>query len=115
MVEADAKASAGEGDVALNEDEPHKIKNESLQYVFAPKRDHFPAKAYADDGNPEMYTKENIKRREQLSEDPTVRQAIENFIAANFELNKSNKSISKDEYMKVFINIGMILRRDLIE
>ena len=37
----------------------NKIKSESLQYVFKPERDKFPNKLYHEDGNPDMYTKEN--------------------------------------------------------
>ncbi len=44
-------------------DNQNKISNKDLAYVFLQNRDHFPAKPYYEDGNPEMYVKENIEKR----------------------------------------------------
>lgn len=35
---------------------PNKIENEAVAYIFKQSRDVFPNKAYYEDGNPEMYT-----------------------------------------------------------
>lgn len=39
------------------------VKNSEIQYLFSPDRDSFPNKPYFEDGNPDMYTKENIAKR----------------------------------------------------
>ena len=92
-----------------NEENPNPIKSKDLQYVFQPGRDHFPAKPYYDDGNPSMYTQENIKAREALRTHPNVKAGIENFMK-NFRKEGSKGMISKDEYCRVFIKVGQILR-----
>ena len=92
-----------------NEENPNPIKSKDLQYVFQPGRDHFPAKPYFDDGNPSMYTQENIKAREALRTHPNVKAGIENFMK-NFRKEGQKGMISKDEYCRVFIKVGQILR-----
>ena len=76
--------------------------NPNLQYVFNPERDKFPAKFYLEDGNPEMYTRENILKREDLAENLLIDQAIETFIRDHFSLKSSSNNCTKDEYLKVF-------------
>ena len=44
-------------------DNQNKITNKDLAYVFLQNRDNFPAKPYYEDGNPEMYSKENMEKR----------------------------------------------------
>ena len=46
----------------------NKIKTAGMQFVFNRNRDNFPNNPcpYADDGNPEMYSEENIKKRNEL-------------------------------------------------
>ena len=94
------------------ENQGPKITNPNLQYVFNPKRDAFPAKFYFDDGNPEMYTKENIEKREVLQERPDIDNAITKFIETHFTGMKSDKC-SKEDYLKIFSQCAEILRRDL--
>lgn len=36
--------------------------NQEIAFIFDPNRDIFPNKPYFDDGNPEFYSEENIKR-----------------------------------------------------
>ena len=76
---------------------PNPIKSKELQYVFQPGRDHFPAKPYYDDGNPSMYTEENMKAREALRTHPNVKAGIDNFLK-NFLL--ANRKTSKKENME---------------
>ena len=93
------------------EENPNKIDNVDLAYVFKSNRDHFPAKPYYDDGNPEMYTKENREKRAGLRTNVVVKTAIENFMREQFDRSGGkNPVINKDEYFKVFVKIGMILR-----
>jgi hypothetical protein len=77
--------------------------------VFLPNRDNFPSRPYNEDGNPEMYTTENIEKREALRTNETVGEAIRLFIKTTFKLNAQG-NYTKDEYMRVFINVGTILR-----
>ena len=89
-------------------DNQNKISNKDLAYVFLQNRDNFPAKPYYEDGNPEMYTKDNIEKRRQLMNNETVIDAINDFMT---EFKKNAQGfVSKDEYFRVFINVGMILR-----
>ena len=93
-------------------DNPNKIDNPDLAYIFKANRDHFPAKPYYDDGNPEMYTVENRKKRDALKQNPIVMEAIQAFKKENFvpSGSKNNQVYSKEEYFKVFVKVGMILR-----
>ena len=59
-----------------NNDDPKPIRNDKLRYVFQPGRDHFPAKPYYEDGDPSMYTEENMEARDELKDNPRVREAI---------------------------------------
>ena len=44
--------------------EANKIKSEGLKFVFNANRDNFPNPCpYVDDGNPDMYSKENMEKR----------------------------------------------------
>ena len=60
----------------------NKIKSEGLKFVFNQNRDNFPNNPcpYADDGDPSMYTKENIAKRNELRNNMTVKGAIEDFM-----------------------------------
>merc|ERR1712070_1170457 len=77
----------------------HKIKSQGLAFVFNAARDAFPKNPvpYYDDGDPDMYTTENIAKRKTLKTNEVVCDAIKD-------------SISKDNYSKMFMRIGMILR-----
>ena len=98
------KGLEGGGDA----DNQNKISNKDLAYVFLQNRDNFPAKPYYEDGNPDMYTKENIEKRRQLMTNETVQDAINDFMTV-FKKNAQG-NVSKDEYFRVFLNVGMILR-----
>ena len=89
-------------------DNANKISNKDLAYVFVSSRDNFPAKPYYEDGNPDMYLKENIEKRKSLMTNETVVEAIQDFMK-EFRAGPGG-NISKDEYFRVFINVGMILR-----
>ena len=88
------------------------ITSEELKYVFKSGRDYFPAKPYADDGNTDLYSNEALMQREALRSNPGVRGAITKFVSTNFAMSGggSNKHITKEEYMKVFVQVGTILR-----
>ena len=67
------------GGGAAGEENANKIDNVDLAYVFKSNRDHFPAKPYYDDGNPDMYTTENREKRGSLKTNVIVKSAIDNF------------------------------------
>lgn len=90
------------------EEDRNKILSKDLAYVFLQNRDNFPAKAYYEDGNPEMYSKENMEKRNNLRNNDVVVEAIKDFMG-EFKRNGLGH-VTKDEYFKVFINVGMILR-----
>ena len=54
-----------------------------------------------------MYTKENIQKRKDLYRNETVEKAIEDFMK---EFKMGPQGVSRDEYFRVFINVGMLLR-----
>ena len=56
------------------------IKNAEIQYLFSHERDSFPNKPYHEDGNPDMYNKENIDKRRILYYNDTVIEAINDFM-----------------------------------
>ena len=66
-------------------EEKKETDNKDLEYVFKADRDNWPPrpleklppKPYPDDGNPNMYTPENIEKREKLREHPNVKAGIE--------------------------------------
>ena len=76
MVDADPLDANAPG---ADQDNPNKIDNPDLAYVFKNTRDHFPAKPYPDDGNPEMYTTENRQKRHALKTNPVVVPIIQTF------------------------------------
>jgi len=53
-----------------------KVKNQDLNWVFAADRDER-GKPYYQDGNPLLYTDENLKKRADLRKDPMVVEAIQ--------------------------------------
>ena len=65
---------------AVEPDNQNKISNKDLAYVFHQNRDNFPAKPNYEDGNPEMYVKENIEKRRLLMQNETVVDAINDFV-----------------------------------
>ena len=71
-----------DGDGMGGQDDQNKIKSEGLRFVFLGNRDNFPNNpcTYYEDGNPEMYTTENMNKRKELSSSIIVRDAIEEFI-----------------------------------
>jgi hypothetical protein len=93
---------------ADQQDNQNKISNKDLAYVFLQNRDAFPSKPYYEDGNPEMYTKENMEKRNTLRDNEVVQDAIKDFMS-EFKGAAQGK-VTKDEYFRVFISVGMILR-----
>ena len=93
---------------AADEGDKNHIPTE-LSFLMLPNRDNFPNKPYYDDGNPEMYTDENIKKRNDLRDNDTVKDAITEFMRDKFHTTGQG-AVSKDEYFRVFVKIGMILR-----
>ena len=80
MVEAVPSAPGG------GNDDPKPIRNTKLAYVFQPGRDHFPAKPYYEDGDPSMYTEQNMDARDELRDNPRVREQIHEFVTKQFIL-----------------------------
>ena len=94
-----------------DESDPKPVRNPRLAYVFQPGRDHFPAKPYYEDGDPTMYSETNMQAREELHDNPNVRFAIQDFIQKQFTgLTGAAKLCSKEEYCRVFMKVGQILR-----
>ena len=99
-------------------EEKKETNNKDLEFVFKNDRDswpprplmHIPPKPYPDDGNPEMYTEENIERREQLRNHPNVKSGIEQFLRRFTRTGKDKKNCPKEEYVRVFVRVGQILR-----
>jgi len=62
--------------------EENAIQSEGLRFVFTAQRDQFPNNPcpYYDDGNPDMYSEENMKKRNDLKKDPIVKEAIDEFM-----------------------------------
>ena len=81
-----------------------------MQYVFNPGRDHFPAKPYHEDGDPDMYTTDNMNERDMLHDNPQVQTAIRDFIDKNFSLGGAAKLCSKEKYVEILMRVGTILR-----
>ena len=97
------------GDDALGDAAADKqVKNSEIQYLFSHERDQFPNKAYHEDGNPDMYSKENIEKRRSLLRNDTVVEAINDYMK-EFKMY-SHGQVSRDEYLRVFINVGSLLR-----
>ena len=55
-----------------------------------------------------MYSDDNMKKRNDLKKDPIVKEAIDDFMT-EFSLN-NQRQCTKEEYFKVFMKVGMILR-----
>ena len=93
----------------------HAIESEGLKFVFHAQRDVFPNNPcpYNDDGNPDMYTTEAMEKREELKKNPIVREAINDFIQQQFPGRNAQGHCQKEEYIKVFMNIGAILRPNI--
>ena len=91
-------------------DDTNKIKSKGLQFVFSGQRDNFPHNPcpYNDEGNPDMYSKENKQKREDLRSHPVVSDGIKDFMT-EFQTNHKGEC-SKEEYFKIFMKIGTILR-----
>ena len=97
----------------VDSEDPNKILNKDLAFVFLQNRDAFPSKPYYEDGNPEMYTRENMDKRNSLRENDTVIDAINEFMG-EFRGAASGK-VMKDEYFAVYKKIGLILRPGIEE
>ncbi len=95
-------------DDPMGGDDKGQVKNPEIQYLFSHERDQFPNKAYHEDGNPEMYSVENIEKRRALMNNDVVVEAINSFMS-EFKMN-SQGQVSRDEYFRVFINVGSLLR-----
>ena len=94
-------------------EEKKETNNPDLEYVFKADRDTWPPrpfekvppKPYPDDGNPNMYTPENIEKRAALRTHPNVRAGIDTFMK-RFTRNNTTKICTKDEYVRVFVRVG---------
>eukprot|EP00826_Nyctotherus_ovalis_P020172 TRINITY_DN1630_c0_g3_i2.p1 TRINITY_DN1630_c0_g3~~TRINITY_DN1630_c0_g3_i2.p1 ORF type:complete len:179 (+),score=74.36 TRINITY_DN1630_c0_g3_i2:142-678(+) len=85
-----------------------KHKNQDLNWVFSTDRDEH-GKPYYQDGNPLLYSDENLKKRTDLKKDQAVVEAIQDFMNVFFKKNREG-NYTKEEYQKVFLKIGMVLR-----
>lgn len=68
-----AKPGPGLGGLGIGEDgDKNMICNPEIAFLFDPNRDQFPAKPYNEDGNPDFYSEDNMKKRGELEKDPVV-------------------------------------------
>ena len=65
----------------MKEAKEGKLKSQDLNWVFAADRDEH-GKPYYQDGNPLLYTDDNLKKRADLRKDPTVVEAIQEVTAS---------------------------------
>jgi len=79
-----------------------------MQLLFHPERDEINQIPYHIDGDPEMYSNENILKRLNLKQDKIVIESINDFL--NFFKKNKEGIITKDEYFKVFRKVFQILR-----
>ena len=70
----DLAEMGGAGDMDPEKKGQHMSRD--LAFIFNVMRDNFPAKPYAEDGNPDFYTEDNLKARAELKESPVVIEAI---------------------------------------
>ena len=70
----DLQEMGGPGD--MDPEKKGQYMSKDLAFIFNSMRDNFPAKPYAEDGNPEFYTEENLKLRQELKESQVVIEAI---------------------------------------
>ena len=94
-------------------DDGNKIQYEGNRFVFSKDRDTFPMYPcfYVDDGNPDMYTEENMKKRKSLKDNDIVRGAIKDLML-DFQLDRT-KNCSKEEFVRVMMIIGTALRPNI--
>ncbi|KRX07127.1 hypothetical protein PPERSA_09341 [Pseudocohnilembus persalinus] len=102
----------------LNEDDEFlkqkidKVRS-TLEFIFQQNQEINPSKTYFDDGDPRMYTKENIEKRQKLKEDLDIQDALNSFMLL-YKFDKYGE-IDKREYMKVQVGLAKLLRPDLIK
>ena len=60
-----------------------------------------------------MYTAESMEAREALKKSPIVKEAIMDFIQNQFTGRNAKGHCQKEEYIKVFMNVGAILRPNI--
>ena len=87
------------------------VQPETLKFLFNSNRDQIPSKPYFEDANSEFYSKESRKARRNLSKKLEVKDCINQFIEANFQLSGPSRErvVSKDEYIITFTKICDIL------
>ena len=67
-------------------------------------------------GDASMYTAENMEARKNLKQSGRLAQYITDFMGRNFKLKGTDpKRCTKDEYCKVFMKVGLILRPGIRE
>ena len=67
-------------------------------------------------GDASMYTMENMEARKKLKQSGRLAQYITDFMGRNFKLKGMDpKRCTKDEYCKVFMKVGLILRPGIRE
>ena len=58
-----------------------------------------------------MYSENNMQKRDDLKDSPSVRGAIVDFVSNHFTLQgNSNRLCSKDEYIRTLMKVGQVLR-----
>ena len=97
-------ADGGAGGMSLGmgeeDKEDNKIESAELQFLFSQTRDQFPAKPHNEDGNPDFYSEDNEKKREQLKTNPVVEEAINDFIESMFPHAKDAEDvIPREQYI----------------
>ena len=96
-----------------NTEDANKIVSKGLKFVFSKDRDSFPMYPcfYVDDGNPDMYTEDNMKKRQELKNSEIVQNAIRDLMS-DFTLDR-HKNCSKEEFVRVLMILGTALRPNI--
>merc|ERR1711939_290760 len=83
------------------------MTNVHTALIFNPFRDEGMMTNYADDGDPDMMSKENESKRSALRDHPAVQDVIERVLA--LYKKDSVGSISKEEYLTKYMRIVTLL------
>lgn len=83
-----------------------RITNTQVMMLFHPDRDALEDVPYAEQGDPQMYTTENVKKRDALRTNPGVLDAIKRF---SLLWNWDADSLPKSEYLKMHDSVASAL------
>ena len=89
------------------------IQSKELAEVFQASRDNIPTKPYYMDGDAELYTEDNMLKRDQLKDSPAIQKAIAKFIEDHNMLYGRKQVCMVEQYVRVFTKVGCVLRPEI--